>query len=122
MDLSQSVTQALLVTQAEVDSEKALERIALFDASGDPVQSLESVGGGDVVLTGLTTGTNAAPVATDTVNEGIAKVHAEVVATRVGSAVLLTGLAAGTATAVAATDTVNQAIAKLQAQIDALST
>jgi hypothetical protein len=90
---NQETEQAVLVTQAAVDPDMGLGRIALFDESGDPVQNLESVSGADVVLTGLIAGSAAAPVATDTINQAVAKLQAEAM-------VGFTSVAAVTATAI----------------------
>lgn len=74
---SQDTMQAILITRATVNPNQTLERLALFDESGDPVDTLESVGGGDVVLTGFVPAPVGSPVAaTDTVNQAIAKLEA----------------------------------------------
>lgn len=77
-----SVGQAILVSQAAVDGGRALEKIALFDATGTPIATDDLVAanpptGEDVLLTGMSAGEAAAVTATDTVNEAIAKLQAQ---------------------------------------------
>lgn len=129
---NQAISQVIVTTQATIDENELTSRMAFFSDEGEPFD-IGSVGpqgeqgdpgptatGDNVVLTGLTSGTATAPLATDTVNEAVANLQAEIEVDPTGAEVLLTGMVAGSATAVAATDTVNQAVAKLQAQIDAI--
>lgn len=80
-DTNQKVTKAIVVVPASSlsgDNHQKVERFALFDASGDPVpfEGLIVQDGGDVVLTGYTSGSIAAIADTDTVNEAFGSVQA----------------------------------------------
>jgi hypothetical protein len=88
---NQEVQQAILVVKSAPDYNRTLERIALFDENADPVQTLESVGGADVTLTGMVDGTAEEVAATDTVNEAIAKLQAQLLPVATGDAVLVGG-------------------------------
>lgn len=119
-DFRPAVSQAVVVSGAVIDPNQATARIALFDEAGDPID-LDAIDaspqtGDDVLLTGFEAGSAGAILATDTVNEALAKVEATV-GDIDGSTVVLTGFTTGTAGAVAATDSVNAAIAKLEARI-----
>lgn|SRR5512136_470407 len=121
----QKVTQAIVVDQTSLKSGAAIEQIALFDSSGAPISRiLDTVpDGGDVLLTGFTSGSAGALAATDTVNEAFGKLQARTLsAAPTGANVLLTGFTTGTKTAVLATDSANAAIAKLVAYIADLET
>jgi hypothetical protein len=123
MTNNQVVEQAIVVTQASIKSGQAVTQIALFESDGSPVSTIlaEVPDGGDVLLTGYTTGSAAALAATDTVNAAFAKLEARTLAApAVGSNVLLTGYSIGTAGALAATDTMNAALGKLEARVYAL--
>lgn len=80
-DTNQKVTRAIVVVPASsldgVNNQK-VERFALFDASGDPVpfEGLIVQDGGDVILTGYTSGSIQVIAATDTVNEAFGSVQA----------------------------------------------
>jgi hypothetical protein len=122
---NQETSQLVVVSQATVDPELGLGRVALFDESGDPIATDDLVKatpptGEDVLLTGFEAGTVDDVEATDTINEAIAKVEAKADADPTGADVLLTGFEAGEAGDVAATDTVNEALAKLVARVAAL--
>jgi hypothetical protein len=79
----QKTTQAMIVDQSEINKSQVVERFALFDSDGVPVATDDLVTatpptGADVVLTGMVAGEAAAVAATDTVNEAIAKLQAQV--------------------------------------------
>lgn len=77
----QGTTQAVLVTDTGYDTNKVSQRIALFDTDGALVEfSSLDVTGADVPLTGMVAGADEAVAATDTVNEAIAKLQAQVTA------------------------------------------
>jgi predicted component of type VI protein secretion system len=121
MTNNQVVEQAVIVTQASIKSGQTVTQIALFESDGSPVSTLlaEVPDGGDILLTGFTTGSAAALAATDTVNEAFAKLQARTLAApAIGSNVLLTGYSIGTGkVAIAATDSVNAAIAKIESRL-----
>lgn len=72
--------QATLVSQAKVDTSRQSEQLALFNADGQPVTALTYDTGGDIVLTGYTVGANTAVLATDTVNQAMGKLQAQLTA------------------------------------------
>jgi hypothetical protein len=121
MTNNQVVEQAVIVTQDAIKSGQAVTQIALFESDGSPVSTLlaEVPDGGDILLTGFTTGSAAALAATDTVNEAFAKLQARTLsAPAIGSNVLLTGYSIGSGkVAIAATDSVNAAIAKIESRL-----
>ena len=78
--MGQGVTQAVVVSQASVSPNQFAERIALFGEDGSPIEvaPVESMTGADVTLTGLTSGDPDPIDATDTVNEAMAKLQAQI--------------------------------------------
>ena len=130
--MHQKTTQAFVVTtQVELKPHQKIEKIALFDENGDPidVSSLTVQTGGNTLLTGYEIAeAPAAPEATDTVNEAIGKLakygadlSVQVQAIDPPYDVALTGYVIdGTGGALAATDTILEAIAKLEKRVDVL--
>ncbi len=80
--MHQKITQAFVVTtQVELKPHQKIEKIALFDENGDPidVSSLTVQTGDDTLLTGYEIAVAAAAVAaTDTINEAIGKLEKRV--------------------------------------------
>lgn len=79
---NQMVTQAVVVSQTAIKPSQTTEKIAFFTEAGVPidVDPAASVTGADVVLTGMVAGTATEVAATDTVNEAIAKLQAQITA------------------------------------------
>jgi len=71
--------QAVLTDQAAVDTSKVLEPLALFNADGTPVDlaTLQLQTGDNILLTGYVPVTGDI-LATDTLNEAIAKFEARI--------------------------------------------
>lgn len=117
---NQTVTQGIITDQETFRANQGVEKIALFDANGDPLDLAALQTGEDIPLTGYEIAQAYSAVApTDTINEAIGKIEAKADAdNQTGADVVLTGYAAGTATAVAATDTVNAGLAKVEAKAD----
>ena len=126
--MDQTVTQAMVTNQAEIKPNQGLERIALFDSNGDPVDlaSLVIQTADNTLMTGYEIAeVAAAPEATDTVNEAVGKIakygadlSAQVQAIDPPYDVALTGYVIdGTGGALAATDTILEAIAKLEKRV-----
>ncbi len=71
--------QAVVTSQTSIDSSQVVEPIALFNADGTPValDAMQLQTGADVVLTGYVPVTGDI-LATDTLNEAIAKFEARI--------------------------------------------
>lgn len=74
----QTVTPMTVVDQATPTPNAMPMRVALFDSAGAPISRLLDTvpSGAEVVLTGYSAGSAGDPLATDTVNAGLAKVAA----------------------------------------------
>lgn len=74
------VKQACLTAQGSIDPNRVVEKLAIFNADGTPYEGLtsETQTGADILLTGLVAGTDAAVAATDSVNEAIANLQAQI--------------------------------------------
>lgn len=80
---NQKITRAIVMDGPVPTQMIGTERIALFNEDGDPWTpdiSAGNVTGAEVLLTGMTAGTNTAVAATDTVNQAIAKLQAQITA------------------------------------------
>ncbi len=116
--MDQTVTQAMVTNQAEIKPNQGLERIALFDSNGDPVDlaSLVIQTADNTLMTGYEiAGAYTAVAAADTVNEAIGKV--EYLATTPYDVEMTGYVIDGTGGALAATDTLMEAIAKLEKRV-----
>lgn len=92
----QAVRQMIVVSQDTIDENEIAEKSAFFDEEGEPfnigtqgeqgIQGIQGepgedagdVTGADVLLTGMVAGTDDPVAATDTVNEAIAKLQAQI--------------------------------------------
>jgi hypothetical protein len=93
---NQVVKQAILVEGSNFDTNQNPDLIALFEADGTPITSVASTPvGSDILLTGLVAGTADPVVATDNVNEAVAKLQATLAA--VPFPAVVTATAIGTA-------------------------
>jgi len=119
----QKVTQGIVTDQASFKPNQGIEKIALFDSRGEPIDlsSLVVQTGADTVLTGYEIAeAYAAVAAADTVNEAVGKL--EVLATTPYDVALTGYVIDGTGGALADTDTILEAIAKLEKRIADLET
>lgn len=116
--MDQTVTQAMVTDQTEIKPNQGLERIALFDSDGNPVDlaSLVIQTADNTLMTGyVIAGAYTAVDPTDTINEAAGKL--EKLATEPYSVVLTGYVIDGTGGALADTDTIMQAIAKLEKRV-----
>lgn len=114
---NQTVTQGIITDAETFNANQGVERIALFDGTGRPVDLAALQTGEDTPLTGYEIAVAYTAIAdTDTINEAIGKLEAKADSDgQDGSEVLLTGYEIDTSyTAIAATDTVNEAIGKVE--------
>ena len=73
---NQTVTQGIITDQEAFRANQGVEKIALFDANGDPLDLAALQTGEDIVLTGyVIDGTGGAIADTDTILEAIAKLE-----------------------------------------------
>lgn len=98
----QVTNQGVVVAQEAVNPNQVLERVALFDEDGTPIDlgAIPALDGDEILLTGYEAGTAAAVGATDTINEGLAKVEAVASSAATGGAAYsakTVGTAIGTA-------------------------
>lgn len=75
MAKSQSVTQAILVSQSKLSKTQSIEQFALFDSAGVPITPYNPT---KIVLTGYTSHAVGAISATDTLLIAIAKLEARI--------------------------------------------
>lgn len=80
MNSSQKTTQAMVVAQSSFTKSQKVEKIALFDTSGNPINLSGAGATGDTVhVTTIPTATGALAVG-DTVDQALAKLQARIVA------------------------------------------
>lgn len=78
---NQMHSQAIIVSDTVYDDTMGSQRLALFNEAGSAITDLVTIPTGDeVILTGFVAGTAAAVAATDTVNEAVAKLEAQIAA------------------------------------------
>lgn len=78
-DQNQIVLQAVLTPTDTLNPTQHTARLALFDEEGNAVEPMTEIPtGDDIELTGLTTGPVEAIASTDTVNEAMAKLQAQI--------------------------------------------
>ena len=87
---NQDLTQAIVVNATDINENQVTQRFAFFDETGTPLELSDLIAKGDkgdtgpaatgdnVLLTGMVAGEAEAVAATDTVNEAIAKLQAQI--------------------------------------------
>jgi hypothetical protein len=81
MSNNQKVTRAIVMADVPLTPQMGTERIVLVNADGTPWSPEVGAGtvtGDEVLLTGMTAGTNTPVAASDNVNQAIAKLQAQI--------------------------------------------